>query len=45
MRADRMTETATPVRPRRRWARWLLRQAEHCLALFGLGAILYCACF
>jgi signal peptidase I len=32
-------------RPRRRWVRWLFRQSEHALALFGLGAIVYVGCF
>lgn len=40
-----MTPADAPARPRRRWGRWLLRQVEHCLALIGLGAVVYFACF
>ena len=29
----------------RRWIRWILRQVEHCLALIGLGTIVYFSCF
>jgi signal peptidase I len=36
--------TAVESRPRR-WLRWTLRQLEHCLALIGLGTLVYCACF
>jgi signal peptidase I len=27
------------------WLRWLFRQAEHCLALIGLGTLVYFGCF
>jgi signal peptidase I len=34
------------IEPRyRRWVRWALRQLEHCLALIGLGTIVYFSCF
>ena len=29
----------------RRWMRWGLRQIEHCLALIGLGTVVYFSCF
>ena len=32
-------------KPRHRWVRWVLRQLEHCLALIGLGTLVYFACF
>jgi signal peptidase I len=38
-------ERGPQSRPRRRWARWLFRQIEHCLALIGLGTILFFTCF
>jgi signal peptidase I len=40
-----MSEQEIPSRPRWRKTRWLLRQIEHALALFGLGTILYFVCF
>ena len=40
-----MTPANTEPRPRRRILRWLLRQLEHCLALIGLGTLVYFACF
>ncbi len=39
------TAAAAKTRTRRRWPRWLLRQVEHCLALVGLGMLVYCTCF
>ena len=30
---------------RRRWVGWILRQVEHCLALIGIGTIVYFTCF
>ncbi len=29
----------------RRWMGWVLRQVEHCLAVVGLGTIVYFSCF
>jgi signal peptidase I len=40
-----MSEPVDPNRPRWRKTRWLFRQAEHALALIGLGMLLYFACF
>ena len=40
-----MTGAPTEARPRRRPVRWLLRQVERCLALVGLGTIVYFTCF
>jgi signal peptidase I len=45
-----MSETPAAIldpgtRPKRRWLRWLVRQTEHALAVFGLGMIVYIGCF
>jgi signal peptidase I len=38
-------DTPDSSRPRRRPIRWLLRQVEHCLAMCGVAAVVYVACF
>jgi signal peptidase I len=45
MKASRMSEPPISTQPRWRKTRWLLRQAEHGLALIGVGMLLYFACF
>lgn len=40
-----MSEPGISTRRRWRKTRWLLRQAEHALALIGLGTLVYFACF
>jgi signal peptidase I len=40
-----MSESCEPTRPQRRRMRRLLRQVEHVLAAFGLGALIYFSCF
>src|SRR5512140_1934777 len=40
-----MMEATENPKIRRRWGRWLLRQFEHCLAMFGLGTLVYLGCF
>lgn len=40
-----MNAPAKVASPWQRAVRWLLRQIEHCLAVFGLGAIVCFACF
>jgi signal peptidase I len=45
MKADGTIVGDSGPRRRRRWIRWILRQTERALALFGLAAIVYLVCF
>jgi len=44
--AKRETAILAEGKPRnRRWINWIFRPVEHCLALIGLGTIVYFSCF